>query len=202
MIEQVNLKVPNGTRGGWAIQTFKINRKEAARFNLGCLTRRNGHYETVSEGIYQRLVTPDQKIMMNTTPMELRTCNWIMREATGSILINGLGLGVILTFILKKKDVKEVWIIEKERAVIDLVGPTYETDKRIKIIHADAMTYVPPKGKRFNVVWHDIWPEFNEDNLVDMNKLHRRYGRLCDKQNSWGREILLQRRRQDRRRYW
>jgi hypothetical protein len=58
-------------------------------------------------------------------------------------------------------------------------------DDRLRVIHADALKWMPPKVMRWSVVWHDIWDDISVDNLNEMTKLHRRYGRRCDWQGSW-----------------
>ena len=71
----------------------------------------------------------------------------------------------------------------------------------LEIIEADAYLYQPPKGIRYSVVWHDIWPDLCEDNLKEMGTLHRRYGKRCDWQGSWGKELLRHHRRRDKANY-
>ena len=64
------------------------------------------------------------------------------------------------------------------------------------IVQADAFTVkLPrpslflhvPRDTRYDVVWHDIWDNICADNLPEMHRLHRRYGRRCDWQGSWAR---------------
>lgn len=55
----------------------------------------------------------------------------------------------------------------------------------MQIINADAFAYKPPKSKRYGAVWHDIWANICADNLPEMHKLHRKYGRIADWQGSW-----------------
>jgi hypothetical protein len=103
----------------------------------------------------------------------------------------------------KRYAVDKVTVIENSPDVIALVGPTL-TERygdRLEIIEADAFTYKPPKGIRYSVVWHDIWPDLCEDNLKTMGTLHRRYGKRCDWQGSWGKELLQYHRRRDRANY-
>jgi hypothetical protein len=66
------------------------------------------------------------------------------------------------------------------------------------------MEYRPDAGARFGAIWHDIWDSICEDNLDQMKTLHRRYGRRCDWQGSWGRDTIEALRRADKRRasYW
>ena len=69
---------------------------------------------------------------MSTTPFEQRTNRTAFYDATGRVLINGLGLGMLLAAILRKPDVKRVRVIEHDADVIALVGPTFATDERVK----------------------------------------------------------------------
>jgi hypothetical protein len=80
--------------------------------------------------------------------------------------------------------------------VIDLVAP-HIADPRLTVICASAYDWQPPKGVRYNAVWHDIWDNLCTDNLVEMARLHRKYARRCDWQGSWGKEILRYRKRQE-----
>ena len=56
---------------------------------------------------------------------------------------------------------------------------------RITELKDNAFEYKLPKGVRYDVVWHDIWDYITSDNLPEMIKLHRKYGRKCDYQESW-----------------
>jgi hypothetical protein len=89
---------------------------------------------------------------------------------------------MVLSVILDQ--VTHVTVIEKSPDVIKLVGPSF-ADPRVTIIEADAYTYQPPKGIRYNAVWHDIWDNICGDNTEGMGKLHRKYGRRTDWQDSW-----------------
>ena len=84
---------------------------------------------------------------------------------------------------------------------IKLIAPHYN-DPRLEIIHADAFEWKPPKGVRYNCVWHDIWDYICTDNLPEMHKLHRKYGRRCDYQESWCRSVCEYEKRQEKRYYY
>lgn len=181
-------EVPDGTKGPWAIETFEVSEQDAMFFNLRA--RGHGH---ISPGSYKRLKR-GRTVVMSNTPMEIRTNREAARAATGRVLINGLGLGVLLRAILKKPDVTYVRVIEVSQDVIDLVAPHFN-DPRLEIVCADAMEYRPPKGERFNYVWHDIWNDICSDNLEQMATLARRYGRRTDQQGFWAKDICLEQRR-------
>ncbi len=129
---------------------------------------------------------------MQYTQSEIRDHLSFIRVAKrygGHILINGLGLGVALTEILKSENIKNITVIEKSKDVINLVAPSFQYDKRVNIINADAFTRKPPKGIRYTAVWHDIWDNIGGDNLPEMTKLHRKYGKRTDWQGSWAKEL-------------
>jgi hypothetical protein len=149
-------------------------------------------------GNYVRLIHLHETIMSNTWA-EIADHLPFIRRATGNVLINGLGLGMCIEAILGNKEVKSITVIEKSEDVIKLVAPTYLTDSRVKIIHADAFEYQPPKGVRYNAVWHDIWPSITSENLPEMFILHRKYARKTDWQGSWSRPQAESMRRRDRR---
>jgi hypothetical protein len=90
----------------------------------------------------------------------------------------------VLKNILLKPEVTDITVVEISQDLIDLISPYY-TDTRISYLCYDALKYRPPKGKRYQMVWHDIWDNICADNLPEMAKLHRKYGRRADWQGSW-----------------
>lgn len=181
---KIDIDIQDGESGNWKIETFTITQKDADFFNM-----RNPR-RSVSAGSYKRLRRNNQVIMSNTEAEiddHMRFIN--TAKEGGHILINGLGLGVALKSILESDKVLSVTIIEQSKDVISLVAKHYESDSRVNIIHEDAFTYKPPKNMRYSAVWHDIWDYICEDNLPEMSKLHRKYGRRTDWQGSWAKEL-------------
>lgn len=198
MKNEFEVQVPNGKTDRVQIDTFRVSPEGAMISNMRML--RDGEYwMRIDPGTYKRLIV-DGVLMMSNTPMEYYSNNWIIKWGRGRILINGLGLGCVLTALLKKPEVTEIWVVEKDPDVIKLVWPTFASDPRVKLIEADALEYMPPKGEMFDYVWHDIWPTITTENLPEMAKLHRRYARRCRHQESWTRDYLKRKRRQKQRR--
>ncbi len=193
------LTIPEGTLGNWTIEKFSVSNKEAAIFNLGLLFNNKRHRQ-IDPGTYTRLYHKRFGIVMSDTPAEIRDHHSIIYQAKGDVLINGLGLGMILAACLEKQEVSHVTVIEILEDLIQLVLPHYESlyNGRFSVIQADALEYVPEKGKRFNVVWHDIWNDINYDNWEQYKLLHRRYGRRCDWQGSWCKRELQKQLREER----
>lgn len=174
--------IPVGESGPYSISRFTISKEEAALENLRMSFSGWGRRH-VHEGEYTAL-RRGGVMVMSDTPAEMMDHYWFVQRAEGSILINGLGIGMCLKAVLAKAEVTDVTVIEVSSDVIRLVAPHYN-DPRLQIINADAYTWQPPKGKRYNAVWHDIWNDICSDNLPEMEKLHRKYGRRTDWQGSW-----------------
>ena len=170
--------IPNGDSGAWSIQEFEA---DELWYRISMAKSGRG----VPPGKYKRL-SRYKSVIMSNTPDEIRDFMPFVWRASGRVLINGLGLGVVLTAILQKEEVKEVIVIEKEQDVINLVAP-YFNDSRLTIIHADAYEY-SPEGK-FDCVWHDIWDHICSDNLPQMTRLHRKYAKRTNWQDSWAKKL-------------
>lgn len=108
------------------------------------------------------------------------------------VIIDGLGLGMVLSAALSFDHVKHVDVIEKDERVIQLVGGHYLKDSRVRIHHADARTKVKLWGKdqRWDVGWTDIWPDFCADNLPEMKLFSDFYGSRCRWHGNWGEDIV------------
>ncbi len=184
-MNQIAINVPDGISGEWEIQSFKVSEEEAKICRMRAIFQ--GGHGSVPVGDYKYLKKNGETIMSNT-PDEINDFRYFVGKVTGSVLINGLGMGVILKAILEKPEVTEVIIIEKSLHVIRLVAPTYINDKRVNIINEDAFEYQPPKGKKYNYVWHDIWDYICSDNIEEIKTLHRKYRKKCDYQESWCRD--------------
>ena len=172
--------LPEGESGNVRIEKFHVSPEDAAFTAI----RR----DYVASGDYTRLII-NGRLMMSDTRKEYNDCHQLFQVARGKILINGLGLGCCLQVLTHLPNIDEITVIEKNENVIKLVSPAF-CDPRITIIHADAFEYKPPKGKRYDIVWHDIWPNICLDYWQDMVKLHRKYGRRCEWQESWSRPEL------------
>ncbi len=177
VLEKVDL--PEISKGDWRIEKFTTDRMDFHSLL---------HDREVPVGEqFTRLMRGQHTVVMSDTPAERREHYKAVRRATGSCLLNGLGIGMILKNILLKPDVTDVTVVEISQDLIDIVAPHYN-DPRVTFICANALEYKPPKGKRYQMVWHDIWDNICTDNLEDMKKLHRKYGRITDWQGSWARE--------------
>ena len=181
------MNIPEGQAGPWRVEKWTMTEKDAWASDLRATLNPQRPYRAVPVGIYTKLMRNGATIMSDT-PDELRDFRMAVLHAKGHILINGLGLGCVVTACLQKPAVETATVIEIDPDVIALIGPHF-TDDRLTIINADALQYQPPKGQRYQMVWHDIWDNICSDNLPQMHRLHRKYGRRTDWQGSWSREL-------------
>lgn len=188
----LKVELPNMSKGDWKVENFTLDRMDFSSFKYG-------REIPVGES-FTRLLR-GYTCVMSDTPAEQRDHSYAVYKATGSCLINGLGIGMVLKNILIKPDVTDVTVVEISQDLIDLVSPYYNDD-RVTFICNDAFTYKPPKGKLFNMVWHDIWDSICTDNLPEMAKLHRKYGKCAEWQGSWCKEICQQHKQHEKRNRW
>jgi hypothetical protein len=184
-MHDMSVCLPEASKGKWTISKFEIGENYPGKIHDELRGMK------IAPGSYTRLLHEDRGVIMSDTPFERRGHLDFVYHARGQVLINGLGIGMALSAILKKTDanrVDKVTVVEIDEDVIDLVGPHYKKDPRVEIVHASAFDYTPPKGIRYDAVWHDIWDNICSDNLPDMKRLHRKYGRRCKWQGSWERE--------------
>lgn len=168
--------IPDGEIGSAKLKTFEVDEHGAAMANMrGAM---------IKVGTYKKLLI-NNRLVMSDTPKERLDHSWFIDMAEGHVLINGLGMGCCLNEVIDKDGVLSVTVIEKNQDVVDLIAPHFPT---ANIICADAFEYKPPVEIRYGAVWHDIWFDLCEDNLPEMHKLHRKYGRRCDWQGSWSRD--------------
>src|SRR6267378_8025820 len=110
--------LPEGQSGIWSIRHFTVTpeqeRLERAR------SWRDGRW--VAAGVYTGLYRGGS-IIMSDTQDELRDHSFFQHAATGSVLINGLGMGCAVRMALAKPTVMSATATEKSPDVIALVAP-------------------------------------------------------------------------------
>ena len=172
-MEKVDL--PDMQKGVWKVEKYTTQYQD-----WGSLAK--GRPVPVGETFTR--VMRNGTLVMSDTPSEQQDHWEPVYKAAGSCLINGLGIGLVLKNVLLKQAVTDVTVVEVYQDLIDLVSPYY-ADPRVAFVCCDAFVYKPPKGKRYTMVWHDIWDNICADNLSGMTKLHRKFGKCCHWQGSW-----------------
>ena len=95
--------------------------------------------------------------IMQDSEGEYREHQWLWSNATGDVLIGGLGIGMVNEFLINAPNINSVTIIENSQDVIDLVWPHCVKDNRFTLIKADIETWTPPANSYWDVIWFDTW---------------------------------------------
>lgn len=185
------VSVPEGRAGDYRVERFTVSTRDAEFENLRAAI--GGSARPIAPGTYTRLMRGGH-VLMSDTPSERRDHLPFVRQAHGDVLINGLGLGMCVNAVLGKPDVRSITVVEMAEEVIGLVWDHYANradGKQLKIVRADALTWTPPKGARYDAVWHDIWADICVGNKPEYTRLHRKYACRTAWQGSWCREYLF-----------
>lgn len=149
-------------------------------------------------GTYHRLIV-DDTLWMSDTDAECADHLAVIAQAhlleldeyddgrVGKALVNGLGMGCVVGALTDICD--HIDVVESDERIIKTVGAWY-MDKygdQITIHHGDAMTFKFPDDARWDVAWHDIWPNISDLNLAPMSMLMQRYEGRVKWQDCWAR---------------
>ena len=187
--DKYKVSVPVGQSGDAAIEKFTVPEGPTLE---SILIQKSGR-RPPSPGEYTALTIRGQ-IWMSDTVAEiidhLTAIQTIRRTEAKSVLINGLGIGLVVQAAIQSPSVRVIDVVENHGGVINLVGNYYHDmaekhGKTLNIRNGDALSIKWQAHECWNVVWHDIWQNVTADNLEQMKTLHRRYGRRCGWQGSW-----------------
>jgi len=131
-------------------------------------------------------------LVMSDTPDEKKDHRLAVKNTEGNCLIAGLGIGMVLNAIALKPEVLHIDVVEVSQEVIDLVSDHYNQlyPGKISFHCASIFDWNPVKGVEYNMAWYDIWDNFDTNNLSEMTKLHRKFGKKVEWQGSWSKELL------------
>lgn len=138
-------------------------------------------YMDFKEGKYTRLIY-GHEVVMSDTPMEVRTNEEFIIRATGSVLIGGLGLGIILLAIQDKVGITKITVVEKSPIVIKHILPKLPLGNRVNVVNADIFRYEPEE--KFDTVYIDIWNHISYDNCSEMKELKAKYRKHLNRKNA------------------
>lgn len=199
LYDLMRVALPEVDEDGVKVERFTVDRTGST---LSALQDR-GRY--VREGTYTRLIVDGVLWMSDTRAEQDDHYEAVreMRQRGGRVLVNGLGLGMVVGAALALPQVEHVDVVELDPRVARLIGPHYAGPRcavHVGDAYEVAKRWAP--GTRWTVAWHDIWAEVSEDNLPEMTRLKRSYGRRVEWQGCWVQDDLVRRRRQTAGAWW
>jgi len=177
--DRMTISVPEGELGGMRVSRFEIEEHSLSNLRAALKEGRGtapGWYTKLTEGSTLWMSDTDAEKSDHYGPVRA-----IEIAKAESVVIGGLGLGMVLNAALSFKHVKHVDVIERDERVIKLIGPHYQTDPRVNIIHGDAVEQMKkwPADARWDVGWMDIWPDISPDNIAEMREFTAFYEPRC-----------------------
>lgn len=176
-----------GSSGEWSLLDVHLPERATNLIDTkpACFRYRPGHYTELRQGgITYMTDLYDEWWTQRSAIVRARTLG-------GSVLITGLGLGMVVEAILAEPtgaEVGQVTVIEQSADVIALVGPQLcqRCGPRLHIVHADAYTWTAPSGMKYDTVWHDIWPDPDAAEVdAQIEALARHHERWSRSQGFW-----------------
>ena len=178
---RIEVDIPEGVSNDYEIAHY-TNVTESRDWQ-GYLTLKGESHDSYTVLIKDGLGMP----IMQDSEAEYNEHQWLWDNATGDVLIGGLGLGMCHQPLIDNPDVTSVTIIELEQDVVDLVWDDCVKDDTFSVVVADFETWTPPEGSSFDTVWGDTWLFDNSLSMKDYRTLITdRYSQYTDNIGFWG----------------
>ena len=174
--------IPEYDKDGVKVSRWEITQEAAWIDQLRSAMNPQRSDRSIQAGTFTRLEV-DGVLWMTDTPAEvfdLLEVDEAMGAASGgSMLIAGLGMGLVLNRAIVGHGMRWIDVVEREQRVIDAVGPHYkaladEHGITLNIHQADIHKWRSPVSG-WDVGFFDIWPTISMDDLPEVKRLRRRF---------------------------
>lgn len=190
---QHQVTVPEGESGNWRIERFSVAEIDLKLYNLRLAFNSGQGGRLMVPGEYTRLMR-GRELVMSDTRAEIRDHATVIHQISQAktVMIAGLGLGMVLNAALTSPSVEAVKVFEISGDVIDLTEEHYrqiaQKNGKLLIIFVNDIFDVKPysdNSEHFDVVWFDIWDHISADNWEGMKKLKRTWRRHAEWMGCW-----------------
>jgi hypothetical protein len=196
LLDAMVVTVPEGSSGDVSIKRFTIAEEDVKRYNFMSTFTFGGGGRNPKPGTYTALKR-GRSLWMSDTPAErydhIQFVMRVAREQCKSVLITGLGIGMVAQALTMIPSIERVTVVELDEDVIKLVGPHLgqmygEAGKWLDIVQGDATDPKQLEGLpdiQWDAAWHDIWPNICADNWEDMKVMRRKWRSRLSKLNGF-----------------
>jgi hypothetical protein len=160
--------------GLWTIERYNVETKDLLWVGFPSITLLRRHTLATLHNGGVTVMEDSRRELSRHLPI------WLV--ASGRVLVTGLGLGCVVRGLLISPEVEHVDVVEVDQGILDAVGPEF-AGARVTLHHADALTWEPPAGARWDFAWHDIHAE--RALQVLHAKLLVRYADRVRRQGAW-----------------
>ena len=180
-MSRIEVSIPAATSGDYAIAHY--NHETTDNNWQVYRSMKNEPYETHTVLIKNSCPMP----IMQDSQAEYNEHQWLWDNATGDVLIGGLGIGMVHQPLIDNPDVTSVTIVELEQDVVDMVWSHCAKDDSFTLIVDNFETWEPPAGSSFDTVWGDTWLIDNPLTLDEYRTLiTNQYSQYTDNMGFWG----------------
>lgn len=187
------LEIAEAKTKNWSISKFTVDERDVGLMNLRAI--RDGFpHRIIPPGTYTKLRHHTRGIVMSDTPAESWENEIALKQARGTTLVAGLGLGFLLEAILRAGRVRDVLVIEIDPEVITMVGPRFASDDRVRIVRGDFRKLDPTRPPKrifgrglphIDFAWVDIWDKACVTNLDEMVDVRNRWAPHVRRMEFW-----------------
>lgn len=110
----------------------------------------------------------DEELWMSNCSEEMSLIQRVIKTAKGNCFVGGLGLGLIVRELLKKKDVEHIDIVEINPEVIEKCS-TRVKDERVMVWEGDAKKLFP--NPLYDWIYFDIWLNPEKKDIEECQKI-------------------------------
>jgi len=199
--------VPEYDEDGVVIRKMEVTAREQLVDEMRAAFNPQRPDRSVKAGMYTQLVV-DGVVWMTDTPAEiadLREVDNIMSAFThkddSSMLIAGLGLGVVLNRAIVTHGIRMIDVVESDPRVLKAVGPYFqalaEEHGVMLFLHlSDIHAWRPPSMQKWDIGFFDIWATINDEDMAEVTRLRKRFRKRLAWFGSWAQdERIAQRKR-------
>jgi hypothetical protein len=195
--------VPPYDHDGVVIERFEVSREEAVTSMFRASFNPQRGDRSVLAGTYTKL-TVDGQLWMSDTPAEIRDHDVIderMADFPESMLIVGLGLGMVLHRAITAYQIPRIDVIERDPRVVTAVESHYqalalEHEVDLTIWTGDVHDFKMPRAAYWDLGFFDIWAHIDLDDLPEVARLRNRFRSRLGRFEAWAqKERIAQKRR-------